>query len=319
MYTAKYIANGSTWEEDFPGSRVEWVNGQSREIHDSLVQRFKNNPASWLVSGGSNAAPMQSVLNEVTGGSKITGVNIGSPSEYSYWQFPMKQSGSVAILPKDYADAGRTGRHGPNQAAPWATDGYIQTYAGFGFNSYLPASNLSMVTDSFGYIFTLNITTLAGTGADVFAGNSDLTAAKPGLYFNVAQASHAQAGKLGVRAFTNGVNTLSGTFSTAVVGDSTDHCVAVWWDATKNTIYVQVDGVLAYSLANAITPISTDIMSGEFCLGGALTGNAVASKTYGLQHLVFQGSGLPVNFLDLGKIANSKRRTGIAKSDPVFF
>lgn len=276
--------------------------------------------ASFDLDGAADGESLAKVkYNPLTGGIEISSVNIGGPSEYSWWQFPMKQAGSVAVLPKDYSDAGRTGQHGANQSAPWATGGYIRTYAGFGLNSYLPASGISLLTDSFGYIMTINAATLAGTGADVFAGNTDLTAAKPGLYFNIAQAGHAQAGKLGVRAFTNGVNTLSGTFSSAVIGDNTDHCIAQWWDATTNTIYLQVDGVLVFTLENAIMPNNTDVLVGEFALGGALSGNAIAAKFFGVQHLVFPGAGLPVNFLDLGKIANSKRRTGISKSDPVFF
>ena len=63
IVTAKVEA----WEEDFPGSRVKWVVGQSREVHDSLVDKFRNNPAAWTVSGGSDSSPMQ-VTKTVTGG-----------------------------------------------------------------------------------------------------------------------------------------------------------------------------------------------------------------------------------------------------------
>ena len=55
IVTAKVEA----WEEDFPGSRVKWIVGQSREVHDSLVDKFRNNQAAWTVSGGSDSSPMQ--------------------------------------------------------------------------------------------------------------------------------------------------------------------------------------------------------------------------------------------------------------------
>ena len=56
MYIA--TAKTETWEEDFPGSRVKWIVGQSREIHDSFVEQFRNNPGAWVVSGGSDSAPV---------------------------------------------------------------------------------------------------------------------------------------------------------------------------------------------------------------------------------------------------------------------
>lgn len=62
IVTAKVEA----WEDDFPGSRVKWIVGQSREVHDSLVDKFRNNPAAWTVSGGSDSSPMQ-VTKTVTG------------------------------------------------------------------------------------------------------------------------------------------------------------------------------------------------------------------------------------------------------------
>lgn len=55
IVTAKVAA----WEEDFPGSRVEWKIGQSREVHDSLVEKFKRNPSAWTVSGGNDSNPIQ--------------------------------------------------------------------------------------------------------------------------------------------------------------------------------------------------------------------------------------------------------------------
>lgn len=255
----------------------------------------------------------------VTGGISLSGLKMGGVSEYSYWQYPLNQSGGAAVLPKDYSDAGRAGSFGANVSAPWATAGYFSSGTGFGLGANLPASNVALQTDSAIWIVTVKISTAAGAGADSWAGNTDLTSAKPGLYFNCAQASHAQAGKMGVRAFTNGTNSLASTFSTAVIGDGADHCVMVAWDAPTNTIFIFVDGAMVYSLANAITPADTDILTGAFRLGGALTGNDIAAKFFGAQHLIFKNSGLPINTPDLAKIANSKRRTGISKSDPVFF
>lgn len=69
VVTAKVEA----WEEDFPGSRVKWVVGQSREVHDSLVEKFRNNPSAWTVSGGADASPMLATKG-VTGGIKTIAV-----------------------------------------------------------------------------------------------------------------------------------------------------------------------------------------------------------------------------------------------------
>ena len=73
IVTAKVEA----WEEDFPGSRVKWVVGQSREVHDSLVDKFRNNPAAWTVSGGSDSSPMQ-VTKTVTGGIGLSETGIAA-------------------------------------------------------------------------------------------------------------------------------------------------------------------------------------------------------------------------------------------------
>lgn len=62
LVTAKVAA----YDEDFPGSRVEWKVGQTREVHDSLVDRFRNNPAAWTVSGGNDSSPL-SVSKTLTG------------------------------------------------------------------------------------------------------------------------------------------------------------------------------------------------------------------------------------------------------------
>lgn len=68
-----YIVTAKTeaWGEDFPGSRVKWVIGQSREVHDSLIERFRNDPAAWTVSGGSDASPVQAT-NNATGGIEVS-------------------------------------------------------------------------------------------------------------------------------------------------------------------------------------------------------------------------------------------------------
>lgn len=52
LVTAKTKATA----QDFPGSTVEWAVGQTREVHDSLIQEFKNNPAAWTVSGGATTS-----------------------------------------------------------------------------------------------------------------------------------------------------------------------------------------------------------------------------------------------------------------------
>lgn len=114
IVTAKVEA----WEEDFPGSRVKWVVGQSREVHDSLVDKFRNNPAAWTVSGGSDSSPMQ-VTKTVTG---LVEVSTGetffiSGQQYSYAEL-------LQINPADYVlqkvrvfDVGVNG-------SEWVSNGY---------------------------------------------------------------------------------------------------------------------------------------------------------------------------------------------------
>lgn len=69
MYTATAISEA--WDEDFPGSRVKWEAGQTREIHDSFVDHFRNNPAAWNVSGGPDSSPLLS-SKTLTGGITIS-------------------------------------------------------------------------------------------------------------------------------------------------------------------------------------------------------------------------------------------------------
>ena len=88
LVTAKVAA----WEEDFPGSRVEWKIGQSREVHDSLVEKFKRNPSAWTVSGGNDSNPIQ-VNKTFTGGSEYF---IGGESALSSLVFGIKSNAASA-------------------------------------------------------------------------------------------------------------------------------------------------------------------------------------------------------------------------------
>lgn len=78
LVTAKVEAR----EEDFPGSRVEWKIGQSREVHDSLVEKFKRNPSAWTVSGGNDSSPIQ-VNKTFTGGIEYSIGNNKAPAQGS--------------------------------------------------------------------------------------------------------------------------------------------------------------------------------------------------------------------------------------------
>lgn len=113
MYQVTFIGSGDTWDEDFPGSRVRWVSGQTREVHDSLVQRFRNNPASWSVSGGDDSSPalVSKTLSGKVGsfvGEKIV------PSGYvSLSQKPIKVG--MNVFPGWSTPGG-----GPSPSAPWS-------------------------------------------------------------------------------------------------------------------------------------------------------------------------------------------------------
>ncbi len=60
LVTAKTKATA----QDFPGSTVEWAVGQTREVHDSLIQEFKNNPAAWTVSGGATTSTVTATSSD---------------------------------------------------------------------------------------------------------------------------------------------------------------------------------------------------------------------------------------------------------------
>ena len=62
LVTAKTKATA----QDFPGSTVEWAVGQTREVHDSLIQEFKNNPAAWTVSGGATTSTVTATSSDTT-------------------------------------------------------------------------------------------------------------------------------------------------------------------------------------------------------------------------------------------------------------
>lgn len=76
-------------EEDFPGSRVEWKVGQTREVHDSLIERFRNNPAAWTLSGGATSSPVMAITNPVTGGIDILDAS-GEPVVFDNNPLPYK-------------------------------------------------------------------------------------------------------------------------------------------------------------------------------------------------------------------------------------
>lgn len=91
MYVA--TAKVETWEEDFPGSRVKWVVGQSREVHDSLVEKFRNNPAAWTVSGGADASPMLATKT-LTGGISV----LWSGSQAEYDAIAVKDNSTLYVI-----------------------------------------------------------------------------------------------------------------------------------------------------------------------------------------------------------------------------
>lgn len=102
LVTAKTKATA----QDFPGSTVEWAVGQTREVHDSLIQEFKNNPAAWTVSGGATTST-------VTATSSAQGIGISAGGQ----PVPLLQDGSLLNGKKARA-SGRLGTSliGPESA-----------------------------------------------------------------------------------------------------------------------------------------------------------------------------------------------------------
>ena len=84
LVTAKTKATA----QDFPGSTVEWAVGQTREVHDSLIQEFKNNPAAWTVSGGATTSTLTATssaqgIGNLSGAANSAGVTIPSTGQLS--------------------------------------------------------------------------------------------------------------------------------------------------------------------------------------------------------------------------------------------
>ena len=55
MYLVKALGNAE--EEDFPGSKVKWTTGQTKYVHESLIERYRNNPAAWAIVATPDASP----------------------------------------------------------------------------------------------------------------------------------------------------------------------------------------------------------------------------------------------------------------------
>lgn len=137
LVTAKVAA----YDEDFPGSRVEWKVGQTREVHDSLVDRFRNNPAAWTVSGGNDSSPL-SVSKTLTGMVDFSGMLMGALvsgqwfSQPSIFRLLLNGTGTVTLDSKDAGGVITTGvfsamlTNAVNQIEfPYAGDGAIQIRA----------------------------------------------------------------------------------------------------------------------------------------------------------------------------------------------
>ena len=65
MYLVRSI--GDATAPDIPGNNVQWTPGQTRYVHESLIQSYRNNPAAWEIVATPDASPVTSSRNPLTG------------------------------------------------------------------------------------------------------------------------------------------------------------------------------------------------------------------------------------------------------------
>lgn len=68
MYVVKALVDATA--PDFPGSDVKWTAGQSRYVHESLIERYRNDPAAWEIVATPDYTPVTSFRNTLSGGIK---------------------------------------------------------------------------------------------------------------------------------------------------------------------------------------------------------------------------------------------------------
>jgi len=73
MYLVKAL--GYATAPDIPGNDVQWTPGQTRYVHESLIQRYRNNPAAWEVVATPDATSVTSQTDPVTGVIRYWGKN----------------------------------------------------------------------------------------------------------------------------------------------------------------------------------------------------------------------------------------------------
>ena len=81
MYLVRSI--GDATAPDIPGNNVQWTPGQTRYVHESLIQSYRNNPAAWEIVATPDASPVTSSRNPVTGVSEILVTIAGTLGQYS--------------------------------------------------------------------------------------------------------------------------------------------------------------------------------------------------------------------------------------------
>ena len=301
IVTAKVEA----WEEDFPGSRVKWVVGQSREVHDSLVDKFRNNPAAWTVSGGSDSSPMQ-VTKTVTGGSVISGPsgpmfevsasgrlpNEVHPRHYCHL-FAGDQMADDGIV-YDQSGALSHATRGANLAIAnlWATSGYFSTDNPV---SGTPDAGLIMPPLNFDYnggeelllVWMGKLT--PEVAAATFLADSPNSAGFNGLRLRVQS-----TGKLSLWLQENGsTNAWAAGDSTAALADGTLHQYAVLISGKRKQYWTWEDGI-AVITANTVkagaaidTRTSSNVYIGKDASASGVEAIGMATKTRALTMIRF--------------------------------
>lgn len=247
------------WDEDFPGSRVKWEVGQTREVHDSLVQKFINNPIAWDVSGGESSSPV--VASKTTTGrvKVMSGGDEIATSEISpFYCFHGFAGNQVPGDPRFFdISSGNHGVFGGNLsiAAAWANAGYVSTVdpASGATDSVIriPAVNFDYSGGEKLIVWWLGAATPEGSDVTLMGDGSSTTAGNQGVRIRMNA-----SGKMSLVLYGQGNSGFSGTTS-VVPFDGTIHSFAVVFDGAKKKYGFWVDDVIDPAIPNEYAPFNT--------------------------------------------------------------
>ena len=231
-----------------------------------------------------------------TGASLVSGagnqLNLAGISSYYKFYIPGFQfagSGNAKDRSANAADAVIAAAY--TDADTWQNKGYITTEAGTEQYLTIPAAKVTIDLTQKSRLFACVVNRAAPAGNDSIFGNSD------GATLRGWAISCRTSGKLYLKTATNGSTQTITADSTAVVCDSTDHAIMLYWARDSRTLSLYVDGILSDTFSSAWDNVAYVASSRDFAIGGLFQNasqTSVALKTNGL-HLMEIPGDLPTN------------------------